>query len=200
MLGVEVAYPVADSASVRQVPALLPCDELGVVVPYLDYLSGVGGEGEDDFLDGGVEVAVVELVRDVVGDGDAVEGLDEEFAHLKFDGGVGYAEGDDGIAPEFLLLGEVAGIVGEQFLDDVGVCVLALRVPHLLVASERQHVRGFDDLAVTLDDAVDSVGGDLRVVRVLGAHHSRNQGHGMNLLCIRGMIPARALQRGTRML
>ena len=190
VLGVEVAYPVADGASVRQMPALLPGDELRVVVPHLHYLRGVGSEGKDDFLDGGFEVALVELVRDVVGDGDAVERFDEEFAHLQFDGGIRDAEGDDGVAPQFHLFGEIAGIVTDQFLDDVRVGVLALGVPHLLVASERQHIGGFDDLSVALDNAIDGVGGGLRVVRVLGAHYSRDQGHGMNLLGVTGMIPA----------
>ena len=186
VLGVEVAYPVADGASVRQVPALLSGDELRVVVPHLDDLVGVGGEREDDFLDGRFEVAVVELVRDVVGDGDAMESLDEELAHLQFYGRIGDAEGNDGVAPQFLLFGEVAGVVGEELLDDVRVGVLALRVPHLLVATERQHVGSFDDLAVALDHPVDGVGRGLRIVRVLGAHHSRDQGQSVHLRCIRG--------------
>ena len=72
----------------------------------------------------------------IEGGGDTLQRLNHEFPHLNLDGGVGNAQGDDSVTSQPALLAEVVGVVAKEFLDDVGISVLAFRVPHLLIAAE----------------------------------------------------------------
>ena len=66
---------------------------------------------------------------------------------------------------------EEVRVARQQFLDDVVVRLLALRVPHLLVAAEGKDIRGLVHLAFALQHALGVREWRWsRVVRVLGAH------------------------------
>ena len=182
LLGVELADPVADGASVAQGAALLADDESAVVGVDVGEFVGGGGEGEDDLADGRLDAAGVELGGDVPRLGDALERLDERLAHLELDARIGDAHREAAVGAEALALLEEVGVVGEQFLDDLVVRLLPLRVPHLLVAAQGEEFDRLPHLAVAPQHAVRGVGGHEGVVRVLRAHALGDGGH-------RGALP-----------
>ena len=91
--------------------------------------------------------------------------------------GFGYAQGEGHVATQAQAV-EHAGVAGEELAHDVVVGLLALGVPHLLVAAQAVNVDGLVYLAVPLYDA-GGVGERRRsgVVRVLRAHHLGYQCH-----------------------
>ena len=179
-LGVELADPFTDGGAVREVAALLPRDELLIVISDARNFVRSGRERQNHLLDGRFEVALVELAGDIIGGGDALQRLDEELAHLHLDRGVRHSQRDDRIAPQLLLCEELR-VGAQQLLHHVGIGILAFRIPHLLVAAERKMLRCFGDLAVALQHPVNRIGGRLRVVGMLGAHNLGDKGHVCNL-------------------
>ena len=73
------------------------------------------------------------------------------------------------------VLAEVLGVVREQLLDDVGVDLLALDVPHLLVAAKvREGVVGLADLVFAREHRRRCEERHRRIVGMLGAHAARD--------------------------
>ena len=150
-------------------------DNLSIVLLYQGNLFGGSREGEDHLLNRGGVLVAVEAMRHVPGRGDALEGLDHGLAHVVFDARIGHAQRQRDVAAELKVAPEEVGVSREELSDDLAVGFLPLGVPHLLVASQGEHVDGLVHLAVPLQDpSIVGKRGRRRVVRVLRAHHLGN--------------------------
>src|SRR5439155_8960060 len=131
----EPAEPRAERALVRAERDLFhPRDETLVILANAIELARGRGHRVDELEDGRA-LAVVEDARDVRVAGQALENLEDDLRLRRLERRVRNARREmDGLADR--VLREERLVCRELLLDDVPVDLLALEVPHLLVASE----------------------------------------------------------------
>ena len=179
-LGSELSHPITDRAPAGQRLRLLPHDDLPVVRLHESQFLCARCERQDDLLyRRNILVHVcVEAAGHVPRRRHALQRLHHGLAHVALDRGIGHAQRQHHVASKAALVLEEVRVARQQFLDDVVVRLLALRVPHLLVAAEGKDIRGLVHLAFALQHAL-----GVRewrwssVVRVLGAHDLWHKSH-----------------------
>ena len=170
-LGEELANPVLDRLAVQQGLVFLADHHLPVIGLYKGDLFSRGREGKDYLLQRRYRVPAVEALGRVPGGGQAMERLHGGLPHVAFRPRISHAQGHGHVAPQVKFILEDLGVAGEKLAHHLGVRFLALRVPHLLVTAQAEHVDGLGHFPVALHHSrLVGEGGRRSVVRVLGAH------------------------------
>ena len=181
LLGEELPYPILDQPVAQQGMGLLPHNDAAVVGLHQRQFLRRGGEGKNYFLDGcGFVVPVpVEVPGHIARRGDTLERFHHGLAHVPLNARVGHPQREHHVSAQATLFLEKLGVAGQQLADHLVVRLLALRVPHLLVAAQRKNVGGLLHFPVAPDDAgLVGKGRRSSVVRVLGAHNLGYEKHG----------------------
>ena len=177
-LWVKLADPVLHGVTAENRPVLLTNDHVPVVCLYEREFLGRGRERQDDLLYGRFGEFAIEAAGDVPGGWHALKRLHHGLAHVLLDAGIGDPQRERHVATKHIVFLEEFGVADQQLANNLVVRLLALGVPHLLVAAQVEHVDRLLDLTFPLQHAL-AVGEGRRgsVVRVLGAHHLWHEWH-----------------------
>ena len=117
----------------------------------------------------------VEALRHIPGRRHALEGLDHGLAHVALDARVGHTQRQSHVETQLDVVLEEVRVAGEQLAHYLVVRLFPFRVPHLLIAAQREHIYRFVNFAVSFQHAgLVCKWSRVGIIRVLGTHHFGN--------------------------
>ena len=126
-----------------------PATKIPIIIPDAIEFRRVGRHRQNNFLKIGCDVFAVKLMGDVVGARNAFENFEQAFRGGALAGGIGNAQRQENIFPEFLLP-EKSAVLAQQLRHHMYIDFFSLMIPHLFFASERAvYVERFVDFFVS---------------------------------------------------